>query len=356
MWLKSLSPLTLAALCAVVSFNPGEAFSEPNESPLSTFLFADTYAATSRDTPPNTERTYFTQASKNGGPHINLAAAGLTYDDRAFRVKLAGQFGDSVNANYAAEPREAWKFLQEGCVGVYLSPKVSVDAGVFFSPIAGENWVSAYNPNYTRSLIAEFSPYYESGGRVHYSMSDDWSASLFVLNGWQNISAAQHPALGTSLSWTDSSLTITSNTFAGNENDGTRLFHDLIAQKKFLSGSLLSATIDVGHQDAPEPGNGWWWGYAITGKTPLTETLALNGRIESYQDPNAVITTPPSDTPFRVYGLSLGTDVDLGTGLYVRGEVKHLMGVDRVFFDCADTSRTDTLFILSLSFLRASLL
>ena len=345
---------TTLSIASLVCSN--QALGESEQSPLTSFFFVDTYAAASKNDPPGIERDYVTQASKNGGPHLNLLAAGAAYDDKLLRAKLAAQHGDSVDANYAAEPQEAWRLVQEGYVGAYLSPKVSLDAGVFFAHIGAESWINTYNPNYTRSLIAEFSPYYESGGRLTYAINDEWTAQLLVLNGWQNISEARHPALGTSLSWTDSKLTVSSNTFAGNENDGTRLFHDLIIQRKFESGTLISGSIDVGHQDAPDIAGGWWWGYALIGKTPLTENLALNGRIESYQDPNAVITTPPSGTPFRVYGVSMGTDLDVGSGLCVRAEAKHLMGVDKVFLDDSSTTRTDTLFILSLSLMKTALL
>lgn len=345
--------LTLALSSLVWSNN---ALAEPDESPITSFFFVDTYAAASQDSPPSIERDYVTQAGKNGGPHLNLLAAGTAFDNKTVRAKLAAQYGDSVDANYAAEPQEAWRLVQEGYIGTYLSPDVSVDAGVFFAHIGAESWLNTYNPTYTRSLMAEFSPYYESGGRLTYALSDEWTGKLLVLNGWQNISEARHPALGTSLSWTDSKLTVTSTTFAGNENNGTRLFHDLIVQRKFESGAQVSGTVDVGHQDAPDLAAGWWWGYSIIGRTPLTESLALNGRVESYQDPNAVITTPPSGTPFRVYGISVGTDLDIGSGFTVRTEGKHLMGVDKVFLDNSSTSRTDTLFVISLSWMRTGLL
>jgi hypothetical protein len=34
---------------------------------------------------------------------------------------------------------------------------------VFFSPVGMESWMSRDNPTYTRSLVADYSPYYSAG-------------------------------------------------------------------------------------------------------------------------------------------------------------------------------------------------
>ena len=42
-----------------------------------------------------------------------------------------------------------------------------IDAGIFFSHIGSESWISRDNPTNTRSLAADFTPYYETGIRCH---------------------------------------------------------------------------------------------------------------------------------------------------------------------------------------------
>ncbi len=51
-----------------------------------------------------------------------------------------------------------------------------------------ESWISRDNPTYTRSLVAEYSPYYQSGVKFTWAPSSRITAQLDVVNGWQNIS------------------------------------------------------------------------------------------------------------------------------------------------------------------------
>lgn len=81
------------------------------------------------------------------------------------RGRLALQAGTSVQPNYAAEPRlgsvsgpDLSRHIQEAVVGVRVAAPLWVDAGVFFSHIAQESWISRDNPTYTRSLIADYTP------------------------------------------------------------------------------------------------------------------------------------------------------------------------------------------------------
>jgi hypothetical protein len=334
-------------LCFILVVSAGSAIAQDN---FSSSLFIDTYSAYSKNELINSERAYFTQASQNNDFHLNLASAGIGYDDGSIRGKLVGQYGDSVDINYNAEPQDSFKFVQESYLGFYLDEKTSVDVGTFLSHIGAESWLSKDNLNYTRSFIAEFSPYYETGVRLSHKFDSNWSAQLLGLNGWQNTTDNRHPALGTQVSYTDDGLTLTSNTFVGEENYGTRLFHNFIASKTLESGFSVIGSIDVGHQSESSDLNGTWWGYALMAKQSLNSALSLNGRFEYYTDPNGIIVTSTTGQDFESYGASLGLDASLGSGLFLRGEVKHLFSPNRIFKDNQNDTDSDTLFVLSLSF------
>lgn len=320
------------------------------ENHFSTSLFVDSYSAQSDNKLSTDNRPYFTQASQNNDYHLNLASAGLEYDDESVRGKLVGQYGDSVDINYNGEPEDSFKFVQESYVGFYLNERTAIDVGTFFAHIGAESWISKNNLNYTRSLIAEFSPYYETGIRLSHTFDDNWSAQLLGLNGWQNTTDNRHPALGTQVSYTCDELTLTSNTFVGRESYGTRLFHDFIAKKSFDSGLSLIGSIDVGYQGDSDLQNGTWWGYSMIGQQTLTDSLSMNARFESYQDPDAIIVASTTGHDFRAYGVSFGLDASLGKDFLIRGEVKHLFSPNRIFTDDQDETNNDTLFVVSLSF------
>jgi len=320
------------------------------DEPFTTSLFIDSYSAYAKNELTNKERPYFTQASQNNDYHLNLASAGLGFDDGKMRGKLVGQYGDSVDINYNTEPEDSFKFVQESYLGFYLDDKTSMDVGTFLAHIGAESWLSKDNLNYTRSYIAEFSPYYETGVRLTHKFDNNWSGQLLGVNGWQNTTDNRHPALGTQLSYSDNGLTLTSNTFIGEENFGTRLFHDFIANKTFESGFSLIGSIDVGNQSDSSTQEGTWWGYSVMGRQTLNDILSVNGRFESYEDPNGIIVTSVTGEEFKAYGASVGLDASLGSGFFLRGELKHLFSQNSIFKDNQDDRDNDTLFVISLSF------
>jgi hypothetical protein len=350
-WRKKFLVVSVFFLLSSISFISNGVSEEPQKEPFKTLVFVDGYWADSRNNYRGQQRPYFTQASENNEMRLNLSAVGFGYDDGLLRGRLVGQYGDSVDINYFAEPENDWKYLQESYMGFYVDEDTSFDIGTFLAHIGAEGWMSKDNLNYTRSYIAEFSPYYETGGRLSHTFNDHWSGQFLVLNGWQNTSEGRHPAFGTQVAWNADQLTISSNTFFGEENYGSRAFHNLIVSKKLESGTVLTGSVDVGHQGDSSSSNGTWWGYALMGRTPLTETLSLSGRVESYQDPDQVIVSSSSGEPFRAYGLSTGMDIDLGHGFFLRGEVKRVFSDNHIFVDDESAKKSDMLYVLSVSFL-----
>src|SRR5512146_1038013 len=132
--------------------------------------FVDGYYAYDFNYPRSLDRPYTTQAARHDEFNINLAFIAATLSGPRLRGRFAAQFGTSVQANYAAEPRlgtlsgpDVSRFIQEATAGYQVAPTLWVDAGVFFSPFGSENWISRDNWTYTRSFIADESPYYEAG-------------------------------------------------------------------------------------------------------------------------------------------------------------------------------------------------
>jgi hypothetical protein len=336
----------VGALCCL-SFSPAAA--QPT-SGLSPIVVADLYAAYSTAADSNDERPYVTQASHTEEPRVNLLAFGSSFDDQHVRFAAVAQYGDSVDRNYSQEPEEGIRYVQEGYVGAYLSPSLSVDAGVFLSHIGAESWISTNNLTYTRSFTAEFSPYYDSGVRFNYRPSESFNAGLFIVNGWQNISDERHPAVGTKLSQRLGTFCIVSNSFLGAENGGTRVFHDLVLSRSFRGGNELSSSWDVGHQSADDLSGGWWWGANVMGRAPLAHQISLSARLELFQDPSQVIVNSVTNQPFRAYGASVGIDVSLGGGFLVRGEVKRVFAVHDIFEERSTDERNETMSVVSVAY------
>ncbi len=79
-----------------------------------------------------------------------------------------------MQSNYAGEPTKGSvsgpslaRIIQEAVVGLRLRQNVWVDAGVFYAHMGMESWASRDNPTYTRSLVADYSPYYRVASSSH---------------------------------------------------------------------------------------------------------------------------------------------------------------------------------------------
>lgn len=124
--------------------------------------------------------------------NINLGFIKAAYASERVRGNLALMAGTYANANLAAEPATL-RNIYEANARIKLSKTKNVwlDAGVFASHIGFESAISKDCWTLTRSLMAENSPYYETGVKIGYTSDNGkWFLSGLVLNGWQQIRRA----------------------------------------------------------------------------------------------------------------------------------------------------------------------
>jgi hypothetical protein len=326
-------------------------------SPLRVSGFIDTYYAWDDGRPTNIDRAFTTQAARHSEFNINLAHVELLLSQPNVRGRLALQAGTSVQSNYAGEPSNGSvsgaslaRHLQEAVVGVRLTDKLWLDGGIMLSHIGSESWISRDNPTYTRSLIAEYSPYYQSGAKLTWSPTDKVTALITVVNGWQNISETNaDKSVGARVDWTLSpNLAVGYYMLYGNErpNDApseSRTFNGATVKWTPSDAVQIVTTADVGSEDGST-----WWGGALVGRWVVRPGLALAARWEEYHDRDQVLIATGAGA-FRVSGASLGVDRTLREGVQWRTEVKRLSGKDAVFPDRNELSRTNLLLVTSLA-------
>jgi hypothetical protein len=302
--------------------------------------FVDGYYAWDFNRPPLFDRQYTTQPARHAEFNINLAYVDLKLDASRYRGRLALQFGTSVQSNYAGESRignvsgpSVSQFIQEATAGYRLTPTLWIDGGVFFSHIGYEGWISRDNIAYTRSLIADFSPYYQSGVKATWSALPTVTATFALVNGWQVVSNYNTPpAAGIRLDVAASpKLTLTYDNFIGNMAADSaemrlRVYHDFVAQYTPNDRWRFATALAFGSQSNSTPTGGiaTWWGGASFAKYRATSALSLVGRIERYSDPQQVIVSTGVASGFQTNGASIGADVTLGPVLLWRSEVRRL--------------------------------
>lgn len=302
-------------------------------------------------------RAYLTQPTRDREGQVNLAFADVKLDTENYRGRLALQAGSSVDINYSAEREESFKYIQEAYGGVKLAEGLWFDAGVYLSHIGLESWISRDNWSYTRLLMSEFSPYYESGAKLSYEASQNLTLQLHYLNGWQNVTNFDgRSAIGTQVAYTfDNKASIISNGFIGKEANGsergTRLFHNLIVKAPPIGKWDLAASFDAGSQQLEGGGNGQWYAWGLLSRYSISDTVKLSARAEQYLDNKNVLIGTPNGDPFKTIGFSGGVDYEVVKGLWWRNEYRAFIAEKSVFASNQDGSKnTDHFLITSLSY------
>jgi hypothetical protein len=318
--------------------------------------FVDAYYAWDFGRPPSFDRSFAggtvftTQPARHNEFNVNLAFVEAKVDAPRVRGRLALQAGTSVQSNYSGEPTNGSvsgpslaRHLQEAYAGVQLGSNVWVDGGIFYSHMGMEGWVSRDNPTYTRSLVGDYSPYYQSGARITWTASSKLTAQLDVVNGWQNISENNSgKGAGIRLDLTPSSTTTLSyyNFYSDEAGNRLRTFNGVGA--KITAGRLTwLGEFDVGTQSksASDGGTASWYGLTAIARAQLTPTVAISGRVERYDDKDQIIVATGAQengTPngsLRTNGGSVGLDVVPQSRLLWRTEVRGFANNSVIFPD-----------------------
>lgn len=362
--MRTASLLVLAALTPPLWLAAQQPTAPPpaDTAPRVTFgAFVDGYYAYDAGRPPARDRAFAggalfgTQPARHNEFNVNLAYVEAALASDRYRGRLAVQFGTSVQANYIGEPRQGQvsgpdvqQYVQEAVAGYRVADNLWIDGGIFFSNMGMESWVSRDNPTYTRSLVADYSPYYSTGVKLTYAATPKLTARLDVVNGWQNISennGGKGAGLRFDYAATPSATLSYYNLFS--EEAGTRLrtFNGVGAEVTAGAITVL-AEGDVGTQRRPagQSGTSTWYGLLAVLRTRLTPRVALVGRVERYDDRDQVILATgsaggsggPPNPAFRGNGASLGLDVAPAAGssrVLWRTEVRGFRNRGAVFPD-----------------------
>ncbi len=116
-------------------------------------------------------------------------------------IHIALQVGNTPDTYYQAEPvwkatsgagasgPDVWKFIQEANLS-YLAPVgkgLTVDAGIFLSPIGPEVIAVKDDWNWSRSNLFFGLPFYHTGIRATYPIAPHTTLSLQLYNGWNSV-------------------------------------------------------------------------------------------------------------------------------------------------------------------------
>lgn len=320
------------------------------KSPVTISGFIDFYYQYDLNKPTSKERPVFLYNYKRHNEfNINLALIKAAYENKKVKASIGLMAGNYPQYNLATEP-SMLQYIYEANLNYSFSNKLNMDAGVLPSHIGLESAISKDNWTLSRSILAENSPYFETGIKLNYLPDEKWLFSFLLLNGWQNIQETNPgKAIGTQLQYKPSEKwLLNSSTFIGNEKPDSakeiRLFHNL-----YFTGNLSKKINTAFLFDIGKEGNKKWMGLALFLKYAISKDVNTTFRIEYYDDKYGVIIQPISPTGFKISGISNNIDFNLIGNIFFRLEARLLHSANKQFIRNSMPVRTNISFLGSIA-------
>lgn len=293
----------------------------------------------------NTKPFFLYNFNRNNELNLNLAYIKVAYATGQLRANIALGTGTYMNANYGAEPG-ALKNIYEANAGLRISKKADlwVDAGVFSSHIGFESARGKDCWALTRSLVAENTPYYETGIKLGYTSSNrKWYLSALLLNGWQRIQRPEGnttPAFGTQITYTPSEKVLLNySTFTGNDKpDSIRLmryYHNFytILQLNKQWGAILGFDLGMEQKTKGSAGMNMLYTPVLILKYTPDEKNSIAGRFEYYDDADGIVISSGTSNGFKTIGWSVNYDRQITANAVWRTGFRRLQGRDNYFIN-----------------------
>jgi hypothetical protein len=324
-------------LIALKTFSQNDSLKKLNFS-----AYGELYYSYDFSNPQNNEKSNFLYNHKRHNElNANLILLKANYLDKNYRANLGLMAGNYAQYNLSSEPTWA-QFIYEANIGVKLSQKQNIwlDAGIMPSHIGFESAVSADCWTLTRSLLAENSPYYETGIKLSYtSKNEKLNLSALYLNGWQKISKPnyiQKPSFGTQINYRLSKkLLLNYSTFFGADKpdsiNAIRQFHNFYLQYEPTNKFGIIAGFDIGRDKFNPTTYGTWYSPVLIIKQSINEKTRIAIRGEYYSDPKQIIITTGTTNGFQTFGFSSNLDYDLNDKIKCRIEGKMFQSKDKIF-------------------------
>jgi hypothetical protein len=313
-------------------------------NPLTISGYMEAYYSYDVGNPGNHERPpFFYSYNRHNEANLNLGFLKANYNSDKVRSNFALMAGTYSQYNLSGE-HPIFQHLLEANIGIKISKNknIWVDAGIMSSHIGFESAVGKDCWNLTRSILAENSPYYESGVKLGYTSKNEklYLAAMY-LNGWQHIQKLpgnNTPAFGTQLTYKPTSkVTLNWSTFAGNEKPDTlaqwRYFNNFYGQFQITEKFGIIAGFDIGMQQMKKDTNAYnnWYSPVLIIQYKPTEKIRIAARGEYYSDENGVIIATGTPNGFQTLGYSLNLDYAIRDNVLWRIEGRGLNSVDKIF-------------------------
>lgn len=227
--------------------------------------------------------------------------------ENKLRFRLALHTGHIVDALYVEETPST-KIIRELALYYHLNPKWAMEIGIFPSYFGAEIVLNKENLHATRAYIADFTPDYEAGVRLHYKPNEYNTFSAMVLNGWQVIRET-NTTKAFALSWSlNKPGKITGNwnlMFADEQPISApkplfRHYQNIYFRVWISEKLLILPVLDVMVEKKADSDNPGWnhiVAPAFSARYKIHEHFGVAGRYEYIYDPKSLIPELRTGTP-----------------------------------------------------------
>ena len=255
--------------------------------------------------------------------------ATVTADRAHARVALAA--GATPAAIYAAEADPgAWQVVREANAGAALGAEVTVDAGLFLSPIGPESVASKDDWNWSRSTPFLALPAYHVGVRATRPLGHGVTAQAWLVNGWNaavDTNRGKTVLVGGAWAGDGASAQVL---YAGGVERPTgaaegapwRHLVDAYAIVAVADAADVMVHVDGGVEDGRDGGHQWLAG-AVYGRWRLGPQVELAARIDGVHEWTDAGVTPLVLGVEQVVAGTLTASWRAAPQLLVRGELRH---------------------------------
>ncbi len=219
--------------------------------------------------------------------------------------RLTLQVGHTPSTYYLAEPAasgasganasnaELWKYVQQAYAGYRfgVGRGLTVSAGLFLSPIGPESMAVHENWNWSRSNLFFGLPFYHTGVRASYALTDAWAVTVAGYNGWNSVvDSNAEKSVSAQLTYDSSEVHASLLYFGGVERPaeatGRRAFRHLFdAYLTWQARPWLSLRAHAnGGFEPTEFGVSGWAAGALYARFRVVEQLALALRADVFYE------------------------------------------------------------------------
>ena len=355
----------VAVLLAVTGRTQDTTVQNGNNGQVHISGYVETYYTYDFTKPTDNNRPAFIYShNRSNEINLNLGYVKASYTAERVRANIALAAGTYINANYAAEPG-VLKNVLEANIGYQLSRNKNLwfDVGIMPSHIGFESAISKDCWTVTRSILAENSPYFESGAKLTYTTDNSqWLFSAMALNGWQRIQRVAGNSLmswGTQVQYKPSDKVLLNySSFLGTDKPDSarqwRFFHNLYGIFQVSNQLGVTLGFDIGQEQATKHSkdyNTWYSPVVMVRYTPVAKwAIAIRG--EYYSDEQGVIIATATPNGFKTTGLSANIDYLPVKNIALRLEGRTLNSKDAIFIKNENLTGTNTAvtFSAALSF------